>query len=156
MFLGLNNLGNKKRKRKLVGRGRGSGRGTYATRGLNGQRKRSGGKGGLKRKGFRKTLLSFPKFKGMKSHYAKNQVVKLADLEKKFENGSQITPGTLLAAHLIKTLEEPVKILALKDSPITKQFNIFSCKLSLSARQALEKAGGKLMDREELGAEEKK
>ncbi|MFA6254919.1 MAG: hypothetical protein WC675_02675 [Patescibacteria group bacterium] len=52
--LTLHNLKvNKKarKKSKRVGRGNASGHGTYSTRGLKGQKSRSGGKGGLKRRG---------------------------------------------------------------------------------------------------------
>ena len=56
------------KRRRIVGRGDGSGRGTYATRGCKGAKARSGG---TKRKGFEggQTPLyrRFPKLRGFKS-----------------------------------------------------------------------------------------
>lgn len=114
MGLGLNNLklsvGSKKRK-KRVGRGNASGHGTYSTRGMNGQKARTGGKGGLKRLGLRRTILATPKLKGFKSHKAKNQVVNLAVLSKNFKDGDLISPATLAKAKLIRDEKAPIKIL---------------------------------------------
>jgi len=58
------------KKRKRVGRGNSSGHGTYSTRGLKGQKSRSG-VSGLKRLGMRQVLLRTPKYKGFKSKLVK-------------------------------------------------------------------------------------
>lgn len=144
MAIGLHNLGNKNKSKKRVGRGNGSGRGTYSARGMKGQRSRSGGKKGLKYKGLKKTLLGLPKFKGMLPRNAKNQIVLTSLLEKHFEADSQITPGTLKEKRLIDNLSEPVKILF--DKEVSKVFEVFDCALSSKAKLTIEKAGGTIVN----------
>ena len=73
------------KKRKRVGRGNASGHGTYSGRGQKGQRSRSGGKSGLKRKGMKQILLQTPKLRGFKSDKPKNQVINLVDINKNFK-----------------------------------------------------------------------
>src|SRR3989339_2047538 len=114
MTLTLNNLKAKKGAKhtsKRLGRGNASGKGTYSSRGLKGQRSRSGGKKGLKLKGFKQNLLSFPKFKGMKSHRPATQEVSLTDINSAFSAGDMVTPQTLMAKGLILNAQKPVKIL---------------------------------------------
>lgn len=98
------------KKRKRVGRGNASGHGTYSTRGLKGQKSRSG-VSNLKRLGMRQQLLQVPKERGFKSDKAKNQPVNLIDINIKFKDGDEISPKTLLRKNLIKNTEAPVKIL---------------------------------------------
>jgi len=152
-MLALHNLGAKKKVKRRIGRGLGSGRGTYSTRGMKGQRSRSGGKKGLKLKGLRRTLLSSPKFKGMLPRYPSNQPVKISLLEKHFEPNAKITPGVLYEKKLISNLKTPVKILA--DKEITKPFEVFGCRISKKAEGFLTKAGGKIVEMEDAKAEKK-
>ena len=108
MALTLSNLkpakGSNKRKRR-IGRGNASGRGTYSGRGLKGQRSRSGGKGGLKVMGMKARLQKVPKLRGFKSPHPKAEVVNLADLEKYFADGGQVTIKSLknLSIHEISS-----------------------------------------------------
>lgn len=143
MTLKLGQISNTKKARKVLGRGNGSSRGNYSTRGMKGQRSRSGGKGGLKLKGFKQTLLQMPKFKGMKSFHPNNQVVKLSVLQEKLADGTKINPGLLFEKGLISKLDQPVKILFNGD--ITKKFEVFECFVSARAQTAIEKAGGKVI-----------
>lgn len=144
MTLQIHNIGEKKKHRKLLGRGNSSGHGTTSGKGQKGQNARSG-VSGLKFKGLKKTLLSSPKFKGMKSPRPKAQVVKLTQLEKHFKDGDSITPGVLFEKNLVKFLDEPVKILSDKNE-IKIKLEIFGCLISGSAKAAVEKAGGKIID----------
>lgn len=147
MSLTLSNLGNKNKSRKRLGRGNASGRGTYSTRGMKGQRSRSGGKGGLKLKGFKQNLLNLPKFKGMKSYRPNNQVVKLTQLVKLFDNEAKITPGTLQEKGIIDKASKPAKILLdNKELKLTKKFEIVGVLVSKSAKDVLEKAGSTIVD----------
>lgn len=155
MALSLQNIGNgnKKKIAKRVGRGNASGHGSFSTRGIKGQRARSGGKGGLRIKGFKKTLLGIPKFKGMVSHYPKAQTVQLSVLAKHFEDGSQVQPGVLFEKHLINAVNKPVKIL--KDvEKFEKKLEIFNCELSAGAKELVEKAGGTIVVMEEKNGKE--
>jgi large subunit ribosomal protein L15 len=114
MSLGLHNLKSSKgatKKKKRVGRGNASGHGTYSTRGIKGQRSRSGGKGGLKRLGLKQVILATPKRKGFTSNRPNNQAVNLSELNDKFKEGALVNPQSLLKAGLIKDATLPVKIL---------------------------------------------
>lgn len=113
MALSLSNLQKPKsatKKRKRVGRGNASGHGTYSTRGLKGQKSRSG-VSGLKRLGMKKQLLAIPKTRGFNSRHAKDEVVSLRALNKAFSDGALINPKTLFAARLISSPNSSVKIL---------------------------------------------
>lgn len=118
MSLGLHNLkfsSGSTKKKKRVGRGNASGHGTYSTRGLKGQKARSGGKGNLKRLGLKRTILATPKVrgKGLSSGRPKNQTVNLGDLNDKFKDGDIISPKTLKEAGLIRDEKAPIKLLGL-------------------------------------------
>lgn len=131
-----------KKKVKRVGRGLGS-TGTYSGRGQKGQRARSGGRGGLKLLGMRRIIMSTPKLRGFKSPYSKMVVVNLKDLEKKFNEGERVTPKTLLEKGLIGKMRVSVKILG--NGEIKKKLTIENCSVSGSAREKIEKAGGKII-----------
>ncbi len=147
MSLALNNIKNKPKNRKRVGRGNASGHGTYSCRGLKGQRSRSGGKGGLKLKGFKQNLLNMPKFAGMKTRFAKAQIVLLSTLDKNFSDGDKVTPGSLLKKGLIDTISKKVKILAHNEKDnITKKLEIIDCNISATAEEKIVKAGGRVVD----------
>ncbi len=130
-----------KKKVKRVGRGLGS-TGTYSGRGQKGQKARSGGKKGLKLMGIRRLLLSTPKSRGFKSPYKKMVVVNVSDLEKKFKDGDKVTPQTLLEKGLVGKMKAEVKILG--DGELKKKLIIEDCAVSASAKEKIEKAGGKV------------
>ena len=130
-----------RKKRKVVGRGNASGHGTYSGRGSKGQRARSGGKKGLKLKGFKRILLNLPKFKGLKPVLPKQEVT-LSDINKNFTDGSQITPQILAEKNLVKNPRLPVKIL--NTGEISIKIEVQSCLVSKGAKAAIEKAGGQV------------
>lgn len=112
-MLSLNTLKKAKgssKKIKRVGRGNASGHGTYSTRGLKGQKSRSG-VSNLKRLGMRKQLLAIPKVRGFKSLKPKNQIVSVKAINANFKDGETVNPEILLEKKLISTLNNPVKIL---------------------------------------------
>ena len=98
------------KKIKRIGRGNASGHGTYSTKGLKGQKARSG-VSNLKRLGMRKQLLSIPKVRGFKSAKPKNQVVSIKAINKNFKDNEIVNPTTLAEKKLINSAELPVKIL---------------------------------------------
>lgn len=148
MTLTLHNLkGLKNKKKKRLGRGNASGKGTYSGRGLKGQRARSGGKSGLKLRGFKQNLLNLPKFKGMKSLTANNQVVNLSSLEKNYKDGEKVNPESLLKNKLIDTIKVPVKIL--NNGELKTKLEVEDCLVSNSAKAVIEKVGGRLVVKEE-------
>jgi len=143
MNLSLSNLTSAKEKvRKRRGRGDGSGRGTYSTRGMKGQRSRSGGKGGLKRMGLKQYLQQIPKSRGFKSIHPANTVVNISDLEKKFESGEVISLSKMNKAGLIKINRQSVKILG--SGKIKKKFTVQAHSFSKTAQEAIKKAGGSI------------
>ena len=131
-----------KHRRKRVGRGNASGHGTYAGRGIKGQRSRSGrdlrptfegGQFPLSRK--LATLRGFNN--KWKVYY---QPVNVGTLEERFESGATVTPEALRAAGVLKHLREPVKILG--DGELTKPLTVVAHAFSASARAKIEAAGG--------------
>lgn len=139
--LSLNNLRiNKRKKSKRVGRGNASGVGTYSGRGLKGQKARSGGKGGLKRKGLSRLLRNKPKLGGFKSLNPKPAIVDLSVLAKNFESGELVNDKTLIAKGLIRSKKDGIKVLGA--GPVTKKLNVFANSFSESAKKAIIDAGG--------------
>jgi large subunit ribosomal protein L15 len=136
-----------KRGRKRVGRGDGSGHGTYSGRGSKGQKARAGYK---MRPGFEGGQLPLikrlPRRRGFnnpgKTEYSLVNLDKLGS----FQAGSEVTPESLLAAGVIKSLRHPIKILAVGD--IAHPLVIKANKFSAAAKAKIEAAGGKA---EEVG-----
>ena len=131
----------KKKTKKQVGRG--GCHGTYSTRGLKGQKSRSGsGKGrsfsGDKTPLFRRT----PKLRGFKSLRAKNNIISIFRLESSFESGDVINPRILLRKGLISKIKPRVKILG--NGELNKKFIIENCLVSKSAEEKIKKAGGEV------------
>jgi len=106
---------------KRVGRGNASGHGTYSTRGLKGQKSRSG-VSGLKRLGMKKQLLQIPKVRGFKSAKPKNQVVSVKAINKHFKDNETVNPAILMEKGLIGNLEAPVKILGKEKLTVKVKF----------------------------------
>lgn len=129
-------------KRKRVGRGNASGHGSYATKGIKGQKSRSGVTN-LKRLGLKKMLLSVPKTRGFKSLNPKNQAVNLSDLNRVFEDGAIVNSTTLFAAGLIGNTKNQVKILGKGELKI-KDLVFENVLMSESAANAIKANGGKI------------
>lgn len=128
-----------RKSKKRVGRGPGSGMGTYSTRGLKGQNARSGG--GV-REGFEggqtPLIKRIPK-RGF--NRIKNYKVSVINVEKlnRFKNGEEITLGKLKQIGLAGKRDR-VKILGFGD--IDKKLTVHAHEFSKSAKEKIEKAGG--------------
>ena len=131
------------RRKKRIGRGNASGHGTYSTRGLKGQRSRGGGRNKLKRLGFKKILAQTPKMRGFKSDKPKNQAINLQALNNSFSTGSKINAASLFKAGLVRTVAAPIKILGQGELKL-KNLEFEGVKLSESAKEQIEKMGGKI------------
>ena len=132
-----------RKDRKRVGRGGGSGHGTYSGRGQKGQKSRSGNK---VRPGFEGGQLPLikrlPKKRGFVNIFrTEYSVVNLGHLNT-FESGSEVTPEKLLAAGLIKSLRHPVKVLA--DGDLSHPLVVKAHKFSSAAKAKIEAAGGRV------------
>lgn len=132
-----------KKKRKRVGRGDSSGHGTYSGRGQKGQKSRSGGRKGLKRKGMKQILLKTPKMRGFRSFYNKNKIVKISNINAHFKDGNEVTLQSLLKLGLIDTIKAPVKILGSGELKI-KNLEFRDIKLSKSVEEQIKKMGGNI------------
>ncbi|MFH1145763.1 MAG: 50S ribosomal protein L15 [bacterium] len=129
-----------KEKRFRIGRGTGSGIGTTAGRGTKGQRARTGGRGGLKMMGLKRTFMKFPKFKGMKPKGLDYTAVNTGDLERLFNANQIVTPKALRSKGLVSISSRKIKLLG--KGKLTKPLIIQSVAVSASAKLAIEKAGG--------------
>ena len=138
----LSPLPGSKRTRKRVGRGDGSGHGTYSGRGLKGQKSRSGYK---MRPGFEGGQLPLikrlPRKRGFVNIFRTEYNIVNLDKLNLFESGSEVTPEKLLAAGLVKSLRKPIKILANGD--VSQPFVVKANKFSAAAKAKIEAAGGK-------------
>jgi len=146
MAINLSNLkpaAGARRSKKRVGRGNASGHGTYSTRGMKGQRARSGSRKGLKLKGLKARLQKIPKLRGFNSPYAKASVVALKDLEKLFSDGAQVNLAQLKKIGLVERSSPKAKILG--TGKLTKKMTVQDCLVSAPAKEAIEKAGGKVL-----------
>lgn len=128
-----------KKDPKRVGRGLGS-KGTYSGRGVKGQRARSGGRSGLKLRGFRKIMLSTPKMRGFKKMSEKVQILNVEDLNRICVDGTKVTPKLLLKKGLINHEQLPVKILS--NGNLNKKIFVEGCRVSQAAKAKIEQAGG--------------
>lgn len=131
-----------KKSVKRVGRGHGSGWGKTAGKGHKGQKARSGG--GV-RPGFEGGQMPLqrrvPK-RGFNNIFAKKVVtVSLGDLNKKFQDGADVTIEALVNAGVVKNSFDAVKVLG--NGKIEKKLNVKVSAYSESAKAAIEAAGGK-------------
>jgi large subunit ribosomal protein L15 len=143
----------KRRARKRVGRGLGSGKGRYAGRGIKGQKSRAGSH--KMRAGFEggqmPIYMRLGKQRGSTSKDAMpigpfrtlSQGVNVRDLERVFDAGTEITPELLKARRLIRSIRIDVKILGQGD--LTKKLTVSAHSFSKSAREKIEAAGGKVV-----------
>ena len=131
-----------KRDRKRVGRGDGSGHGTYSGRGMKGQKSRSGGN--KMRPGFEGGQLPLikrlPEKRGFTNIFRiEYNTVSLNRLNI-FDAGSEVTPEKLVAAGIVKSLRHPIKILA--NGEINRPLSVKANKFSATAKAKIEAAGG--------------
>lgn len=148
-MIGLNTLkpavGSKHRK-KIIGRGVGSGHGRTSTRGSKGQKSRSGD--GSKMSFFEGGQISLvrriPK-RGFSNVAFRKQfeIVNLDIIISKFNAGDEITVAKLKEAGIIKK-GKLVKVLA-NGGNIDKKFTISANAFSKTAKAIIEKAGGKAL-----------
>ncbi len=135
-----------KHRVKRLGCGESSGLGKTSGRGHKGQKSRSGGgvrpgfEGGqmplhrrLPKRGFNNTRFQ-----------DKIAVVNVADLDGRFEDGATVNMDSLKEARLVKGTYDAVKVLG--DGELTKKLTLEGCKVSASAKEKIEKAGGAIAE----------
>ncbi|MCH2188771.1 50S ribosomal protein L15 [Candidatus Gracilibacteria bacterium] len=131
---------------KRVGRGNGSGKGTYSTRGCKGQNARSGGGVPQWFEGGQTPLFRrMPKLKGFSNALFKKEynIINLSDLEILAGKGvTDITLEVLLENRVVRNKRLPVKLLG--KGALKSKVKIVVAKASESAQKAVEKAGGSI------------
>jgi len=126
-------------RRKIVGRGIGSGHGKTSTRGSKGQAKHGqvnpnfeGGQTPLHRR--------LPQVRGFKPINKKiYAIVNIRELES-LEGISEVTVESLIHAGLIRDCRDGLKILG--NGELTKKLSVTAVKFSGAAKQKIEAAGG--------------
>jgi len=143
----------KRRDRKRVGRGPGSGTGRTAGRGSKGQKSRSGSH--MMRAGFEggqmPIYMRLGKQRGpyskdampMGPHRTHAQGVNVRELERVFEAGAEVTPEALKVKRLIRSTRVDVKVLG--EGELTKALAVSAHNFSKVAREKIEKAGGSIV-----------
>lgn len=130
-----------KHDRRRVGRGDGSGMGSYSTRGIKGQKARAGG--GVRR-GFEGGQIPLTKGLPMLRGFTNIFRVEYTEVNLegllRFPQGTRVSPAEMQSAGLIKDATSRVKVLA--RGGLDKPLTIAAHKFSKTARAAIEAAGG--------------
>jgi len=127
--------------RKRVGRGNAAGQGTFAGRGLKGQKARAGNKPRRFFEGGQTRLFKkLPFRRGFTNPFRiEYQAVNLTVLER-FDKDAEVTPQLLKEKGILRSLRKPVKILAAGD--LTKKLTVHAHSFSATAKEKIEAAGG--------------
>ena len=132
-----------KQKRKIVGRGPGSGLGKTSGKGHKGQNARSGGgvnpvfEGGQLPLYRRLPKRGFSNY-DFKTRYA---IINVSDLEM-FEDGTVVTPALLKEIGLVKKQYDGIKVLG--NGTLTKKLTVQASKFSKTAIEKIEESGSKI------------
>ena len=135
-------------KKKIVGRGSSSGWGKTSGKGHKGQQARSGGKVYAGCEGGQMPLYRRVAKKGFSNYPFKKEfyVVNLAMLETKYSDGETVNKESLMQKGLLRKGSLYVKVLGTGD--ITKKLTVDVDRISASAKEKIEKAGGTIVQSE--------
>lgn len=129
-----------RRSIKRLGRGQGSGQGKTAGKGHKGQNSRSGGGVAIGFEGGQTPLYKRIPKRGF-TNFARKEyaVINLTDLNR-FDDGATVTPEILKEAGIVKKALDGIKVLG--NGKLEKKLTVKCNKISASAKEAIEKAGG--------------
>jgi large subunit ribosomal protein L15 len=128
-------------RRKRVGRGPGSGLGKTSGRGEKGQKSRSGYSSKRGFEGGQMPLIRRVPKRGFHNLFRKEfAIVNVGRLEKL--SGDEVTPQSLLSSGVISNLRDGLKILG--DGELKRAVKVSAHRVSKSAREKIEAAGGKV------------
>ena len=126
---------------KRVGRGHGSGNGKTAGKGHKGQNARSGGGVRIGFEGGQMPLARRIPKRGFNNIFAtKYSIINVSDLNK-FTDGTVVDTELLVAAGLVKKINDGVKVLG--NGELSAKLTVKAAKFTQSAIEKIEKAGGK-------------
>src|SRR5688572_19141068 len=132
-------------KKKRIARGNSSGHGTYAGRGIKGQKSRSGPDLRIGFEGGQIPLVrALSRKRGFNNRFRiEYEVINVGQLASLPAN-SEVTADSLRTAGIVKSNHMPVKILG--DGELKTALNVEAHKFSASARAKIESAGGKVTE----------
>ena len=131
----------KKRKRKRIGRGPGSGHGKTAGRGHKGHKSRSGYSRKPNFQGGAMPMFRRVPKRGFNNRWAVTVfAVNVGQINDVFDDGAEVTLEALAAKDLAKGTFDEVKILG--DGELTKKLTISAHRFSKSAEEKITAAGG--------------
>lgn len=135
------------KKKRILGRGSGSGRGTTAGKGNKGQKARSGGKTYVGFEGGQMPLYRRLAQRGFSNYPFKKeyQIVNLGEIDSHYEASEAVDNASLIRKGLVKKAGL-VKILGKGEIGKALSFNVAA--VSASAKEKIEKAGGSVMQAE--------
>jgi large subunit ribosomal protein L15 len=129
-----------RRRRKIVGRGPGSGHGQTSGRGEKGQKARAGGSSQPWFEGGQLPLHRRIPKRGFTNIFRKEYaILNVKDLER-FAAGAAITPASLAEAGLVRVASAAVKILG--EGTLSKPLAVSAHRFSKSAEEKIRAAGG--------------
>ncbi len=132
------------KKRRRIGRGPGSGWGKTAARGHKGQKSRAGWSQKPVFQGGAMPLVRRVPKRGFNNRFALIVgTVNIADLERAFAAGEEVTPESLRERSLARSRWDVLKILG--DGELTKSLKVSAHRFSESAKEKIEKAGGEVV-----------
>ena len=127
---------------KRKGRGHGSGNGKTAGRGHKGQNARSGGGVRIGFEGGQMPIYRRLPKRGFNNIFAKSYAeINVSDLNK-FEDGAVVDAAALVEAGIIKKTLDGVKVLG--NGNVEKKVTVKAVKFTVSAKEKIEAAGGKV------------
>lgn len=133
----------KRKPRKRIGRGTGSGHGKTSGRGHNGYYSRSGSR---RRHGFEGGQMPF--FRRVAKRGFNNAafadkvvIINVGQLEKIFDDGTEISVDVLVGKGLVPSRHDALKVLG--DGELSKKFTVKAHQFSKSAEEKIVAAGGK-------------
>jgi large subunit ribosomal protein L15 len=130
------------KRRKVVGRGRGSGHGTTAGRGGKGQTARTGSSIPAWFEGGQMPLIRRLPKRGFTNIFKKDYAIINVETLERFEPGQEVTPALLVSKGLLQARSDGVKVLG--TGALTKALTVHAHKFSQSAAAKIEAAGGKV------------
>jgi len=132
----------KRKSRKRIGRGPGSGQGKTAGKGHKGYYSRAAASRRTGFEGGQMPLARRIAKRGFNNNYYATEVaiVNLSALEQRFDGGATVDPQALLDAGLVKGRFDVIKILG--DGQLTKSLSVKAHRFSRSAEEQIKAAGG--------------
>lgn len=125
---------------KRIGRGQGTGQGTTAGRGMNGQNSRSGGGVRLGFEGGQMPLYRRLPKRGFNNKFATVYTTVNVDVLNKFEDGAVVDLAALLASGIVRKANDGLKVLGRGE--LTKKLTVRANVFSASAKEKIEAVGG--------------